>query len=170
MLGHWELRRGLGDDDEAVNRKVRLAFEAGLAPILLVGEARDDARDDPSPPEVALERQLGRVLQGCLAEQVARAAFVYEPEGAIGVSAPASPEHVAAGCAIIRSWLRGRWGEAVAESARVIYGGSVSPEHAPALLSTPDLDGLGATRRGRDAGTFVEIVRLIASRERKLYG
>ena len=60
MLGHWEVRRCLGDDDEAVNRKVRLAFEAGLAPILLVGEARDDARDDPSPLEVALERQLAR--------------------------------------------------------------------------------------------------------------
>ncbi len=120
-LGHWELRRGLGDDDEAVNRKVRLAFEAGLAPILLVGEARDDARDDPSPLEVSLERQLGRVLERCKAEQVATAAFVYEPEGAIGVSAPASPEHVAAGCAGI-GVRRGReragdlWRECVART------------------------------------------------------
>jgi triosephosphate isomerase len=160
MLGHWEVRRYQGDDDAAVNRKVRLAFEAGLWPMLLIGEARDD----PVPLEVALDRQLGRVLEGCRAEQVAKAALVYEPEGAIGVSAPASPAHVTVGCAFMRGWLRERWGEAVAERVRVVYGGSVSPEHAPALLAAPDLDGLGATRRGRDPASFVEIVRQIALR------
>jgi triosephosphate isomerase len=163
MLGHWEVRRHLGDDDAAVNRKVHLALEAGLAPILLVGEACDD----PAPLEAALERQLARVLGGCQAERVAAMAFVYEPEGAIGVAQPASPAHVAKGCAFIRDWLRREWGEAVAESARIIYGGSVAPEHAAALLAAPDVDGLGATRRGRDPATFAEIVRQIVRVKRE---
>jgi triosephosphate isomerase len=74
---------------------------------------------------------------------------------------------------IIRGWLRGRWGDAVAESVRIIYGGSVAPEYTADLLALwnrnnstglacPDVDGLGATRRGRDAATFAKIVRLIA--------
>jgi len=151
---------------DPVNRKVNLALDAGLAPILLIGEARNDqallAARLGSPKSDALKRQLEHVLAGCQAEQVERMAFVYEPEGAIGVTAPASPEHVAAGCGFIRNWLRGRWGDAVAESVRIIYGGSVVPEYIADLLACPDVEGLGATRRGRDAATFAEIVRLIA--------
>jgi len=158
MLGHWEVRRHRSDDDVAVNRTVHLALDAGLAPILLIGEACDDE----SPMADVLERQLERVLAGCQAEQVEAMAFIYEPEGAIGGAAPASPEHVATGCGFIRGWLRGRWGGAVAESVRIIYGGSVAPEYAADLLACPDVDGLGATRRGRNAATFAEIVRLIA--------
>ena len=158
MLGHWEVRRHLGDDDVAVNRKVHLALDAGLTPILLIGEAHDDR----SAQVDALERQLERVLAGCQAGQVETMAFVYEPEGAIGVAVPASPEHVAAGCGFIRGWLRGHWGDAVAGSVRIIYGGSVAAEYAGDLLACPDVDGLGATRRGRNAATFAKIVRLIA--------
>jgi triosephosphate isomerase len=158
MLGHWEVRRHLGDDDTTVNRKVHLALDAGLTPILLIGEARDDQ----APLADALERQLEHVLAGCRAEQVETMAFIYEPEAAIGVAASASPEHVATGCGFIRGWLREHWGVAVAERVRIIYGGSVAPAYAADLLSCPDVDGLAATRRGRDATTFAEIVRLIA--------
>ncbi len=158
MLGHWEVRGCLGDEDATVNRKVHLALDAGLATILLVGEARDEQ----APLADALGRQLGRVLAGCQAGQVKTMAFVYEPEGAIGVAEPASPEHVAAGCSVIRGWLRERWGNAVAERVRIIYGGSVAPEYAADLLACPDVDGLGAARRGRDPATFAQIVRLIA--------
>ena len=158
MLGHWEVRRHLGDDDATVNRKVRLAIGAGLAPIVLIGEAHDE--DVPLP--AALERRLAGALEGCDAAQVAKMAFVYEPEGAIGMDLPATPEHVAAGCALVRGWLRRRWGDAVADGVRIIYGGSVAPSHASGLLACPDVDGLGATRRGRDAATFAEIVGEIA--------
>jgi triosephosphate isomerase len=158
MLGHWEVRRHLGDDDARINQKLHLSLEAGLAPIVLIGEANDTGLSR----EVALREQLRRVLQHCQGESVARMAFVYEPEGAIGLAAPASPEHVASGCAYMRDWLRQQWGDAVADSVRIIYGGSVSPEHATELLAAPDVDGLGATRRGRDPRSFVEIVRQIA--------
>ncbi len=157
MLGHWEVRRHLGDDDATVNRKVHLALDVGLAPILLIGEAHDDQ----ALLADALERQLEHVLASCRAEQVETMAFMYEPEAAIGVAVPASPEHVATGCGVVRGWLRGHWGDVVAERVRIIYGGSVAPEYAADLLACPDVDGLGATQRGRDAATFAQIVRLI---------
>jgi triosephosphate isomerase len=158
ILGHWEVRRHLGDDDDSVNHKVHLALEAGLRPILAVGEAQ--AAD--LPLERFLDRQLTQILAGCQARQVADMAFMYEPEGAIGVSAPTSPQHVAAACKLIRGWLRHRWGDAAAEDARIVYGGSVAPEYVADLLAYPEIDGLAATRRGREAATFAKIVQLIA--------
>ncbi len=153
MVGHWEVRRRLGEDDLAVNRKVRAALDGGLRPILLVGEPAGE-RFDP--------RRMAVLLDGCAPEAVARMAFVYEPEGAIGQAAPVPPDHAAAGCRAIRYWLRDRFGPTVAEETRIIYGGSVTPEHAAGLLADPDVDGLGATRRGRDPATFAEIVARIA--------
>ena len=158
LLGHWEVRRHLGDDDAVIGRKVRLALDAGLSPIVLVGEASDD----DLPPAQAIERRLGRLLAGCQPHEVAGMALVYEPELAAGRQAPTAPEHVAAACAAIRERVRAGWGEHAAEELRLIYGGSVGPEHAADLLSSRDVDGLGAGRRGRDAATFAEIVRQIA--------
>ena len=135
-----------------------MALEAGLTPILFIGEGRDEK----APLAEVLERGLKRMLKGCQPAQVAQMAFVYEPEGAIGVSAPTSPEHVGIACELIRSQLRDGWGKAAAESARIVYGGSVAPEYTPDLLGHPELDGLAATRRGRDPAIFAEIVRLIA--------
>jgi triosephosphate isomerase len=158
MLGHWEVRRTAGDDDAVVNRKLHLALAAGLTPILLVGEGRDEW----GSRESILERHLIHLLAGCAAEEAAQLVFIYEPEAAIGLNAPTSPQQVAEGCAFIRGYMQQQWGKSVAEAVRIIYGGSVSPEHAAALLSSPDVDGLGASRRGRDPATFVEIVRQVA--------
>jgi triosephosphate isomerase len=88
--------------------------------------------------------------------------FVYEPEWTIGVAEPAPALHVDMGCRFIRGWLAAWCGEAVGQAVRVIYGGSVSLEYAPDLLTIHDLDGLGATRKGRDPATFAQLVRLIA--------
>ena len=158
QLGHWELRRHMGETDEAVNRKVHRALAADLNLILLVGEARDI-----SGPQTlaALDFQLARVMDGCRADQVAKMVLVYEPEWTIGADKPAPVAHVKAGCAFIRSWLAGRYGQDEARSVRLVYGGSVSPVFAPSLVALPDLDGLGAGRKGRDPDAFADIVRFI---------
>ncbi len=158
MLGHWEVRRQLGDDDALVNRKVHRALAAGLRPVLFVGEAA--GREEHATAD--LEHELPVLLAGCRAEQVGRMVFLYEPERAIGVSRPVSFAHVAGGCRTIRSWLRRHLGDEAAEAARTIYGGSVSPQYAAELLQAPDVDGLGATRSGRDPQAWAAIVRLIA--------
>jgi len=159
LVGHWEVRRHFGERDEMVNRKVHRALEASLRPIPLIGEAEDE-RDQFRE---ALAARLPQVLAGCDAEQVRRMAFVYEPEWTIGVAEPAPPEHVAAGCGFIRQWLGETYGEPTAQEVRIIYGGSVAPEYARDLLEAADVDGLGATRRGRRVESFAQIVRLIAA-------
>lgn len=156
LLGHWEVRRNLGDDDAVVNAKIHLAFEAGLRPVVLVGESRDDE----ATLEDVLSRRLERVLRGCSASQAAVLVCIYEPEKAIGQVAPVMPEHAAAGCSFIRRWVQSTWGGQVGEQIRIIYGGSVTPEHAADLMVC--MDGLGASTRGRDAATFAEIMRQVA--------
>jgi triosephosphate isomerase len=89
-------------------------------------------------------------------------AVTYEPEWTIGVDKPASPDYVAAGCRVLRQWVAGAYDSTTAEGLRIIYGGSVTPDHAEALLMSPQVDGLGAGRKGRDPEGFAEIVRLIA--------
>jgi triosephosphate isomerase len=159
MLGHWEARRHLGDDDEIVNRKIRLAFESGLRPIALVGPENEP----DSSLQASLAQQLERLLDGCRGEQIARMAFVYEPEAKIGGEAPEDPKAVAEGCGIIRGWLAEKWGNRVAEQVRIIYGGSVAPEYAHNLLASSHVDGLGASRQGRDPESFARIVHSIRS-------
>ena len=162
MVGHWEVRRRCGDDEDVLNRKVRVALAAGLTPIIFVGPARDDA----TPLFTVLERQLARTLAGCGRPHVAGMVFVFEPEEAIGAARPWSPERAAAGPAFIRGWLAGQWGDALAEGARILYGGSVTPEHAGSLLAFADVDGLGVGRGGRTAASLADIARQVARMKR----
>jgi len=159
MLGHWEVRRHFGDTDETVNRKLHTAQRAGLSPILFVGEAREEQ----DRFREALAAQLQLVLEGCHAHQIEEMVVVYEPEWTINVEEPASPQHVGAGCGFIREWLAKHYGASAAQSVRIIYGGSVTPARARDLLEAPDVDGLGAGRKGRQVEAFAEIVRLIAA-------
>ncbi len=159
LLGHWELRRHLDETDETINRKVQRALEAGLCPALLIGERKDVEAEHSKP---VLERQLTHVLAGCTADQVSRMALIYEPEWTIGVTEPAPLEHVDAGCRFIRRWLARHFGADTSQAVRILYGGSVSPAYARGLLALPEVDGLGAGRKGRDPEAFAEIVHLIA--------
>ena len=159
VVGHWEVRRDLGDDDARVNRKVHLALAAGLRPLLMIGESQPES----SIQHAEIANQLERVLEKCAAEQVSSMAFIYEPIWAIGAAEPASTDHAARGCELIRARLASQYGDDVARAVRILYGGSVSPDHAPALLSSPDIDGLGVGRQGRHPASFANIVNQISS-------
>jgi triosephosphate isomerase len=159
MLNHWEIRRRTGESDADVNHKMHAAFEAGLRPILLVGESKDERGQSKE----VLETRLPILFARCQARQVARIALVYEPEWTIGVKEPAPPEYVAAGCGAIRQWLGRTYNAGLASVIRIIYGGSVAPEYASDLLASPDVDGAGASRKGRDPIAFAKIVWLIAA-------
>jgi triosephosphate isomerase len=90
-------------------------------------------------------------------------ALVYEPDWTIGVKEPAPPDVVTAGCRAIRQWLGRTYCASLAGAVRIIYGGSVAPEYAAGLLASPEVDGAGASRKGRDPIAFAEIVRLVAA-------
>lgn len=158
MLGHLEVRRRTRETDADCNAKVHAAFGAGLRPILLVGEG---AAERGKADEV-LEARLPHLLAGCDPSQVARSVVIYEPEWTIGAPKPASPADVAAGCSVIRRCITRIHGMDAGDGVRVIYGGSVAPEYAEELLASPDVDGLGVGRKGRDPVAFAQIVRLIA--------
>jgi triosephosphate isomerase (TIM) len=159
QLGHWEVRRHLGDDDARVNRKVLFAFAAGLVPVLLVGEERGTS----APLADELGGRLERTLAGCRPDQVGSMAIMYEPEAAIGLDEPAAFARIGEGSGFIRRWVRDRFGGWAGESVRILYGGSVSPESAHRLMACSELDGLGATRSGRDPVAFARIVSAIGS-------
>jgi len=150
LVGHWEVRRHFGETDETVNCKAHRALEAGLRPILLIGEAEGEGDQFRE----ALAARLPQVLAGCDAGQVRGMAFIYEPEWTIGVEEPAPREHVTVGCRFIRQWLAQTYGRSTAQAVRIIYGGSVMPEHARDLLEAADVDGLGASRKGRQVESF----------------
>ena len=159
MLGHWEIRRRTGETDMHINRKMHAGFQAGVRPIILIGERTGER----GQAEEALVARLPILFSGCEPGQTAQVAVVYEPEWTIGAQEPAPPDYIAAACSFVRGWIGREFGIDVAERVRIIYGGSVAPEHAPGLLASPDLDGLGAGRMGRDPVAFAEIVRLIAA-------
>ena len=169
LLGHWEIRRRTGETDADVNRKMHGCYQAGLRPILLVGESRQEREGTrgsiakESSAMESLEKRLYRLFAGCEAALAERVVVVYEPEWGIGMNEPAPPAYIDTCCAFIRRWIAQRYGDNVSNRMRIVYGGSVTPEHAERLLSSPDLDGLGAGRMGRDPVAFSEIVRTIAA-------
>jgi triosephosphate isomerase len=157
LLGHWEVRRHLGVSDAVVRQQLEVAFEAGLRPIVGVGEGREE----PSGYAHALTAQLDALLGDLPAKQVGQTVLMAEPEWTIGREAPALVDDVADRVRVIRGWLSGRFGE-VADRVRVFYGGSVTPEGARTLLKVAGLDGLGVGRKGRDPVAFAEVVRTVA--------
>lgn len=106
MLNHWEIRRRTGESDAEVNHKIRAAFQVGLRPVLLIGEAASEQ----GRAEEALEARLPTLLAGCGPDRVSQMAILYEPEWTIGVQEPAPPDRVAAGCSFIRRWLAQEYG------------------------------------------------------------
>jgi triosephosphate isomerase len=159
MLGHWETRRLRDETDTDINKKMHAGFQAGLCPILMMGEAVQER----GRAAKTLAMRLPDLLADCRPEQAARLAVCYEPEWAIGAVKPATPDDIAASCAFIRQWMEQAYGTDVAGQVRIIYGGSVAPEHAERLLASPDVDGLGAGRMGRDPIGFAKIVSVIAA-------
>lgn len=159
MLGHWEVRRRTGETDSDVNTKMLAAFKAGLRPILLIGEQSADK----GKAEKILEVRLPDLFGDCNPAQVAEVSIIYEPEWTIGAKQPAPSDYIASVCSFIRNWLEHMFGADTAQVVRLIYGGSVAPENVEELLVSPDIDGLGAGRMGRDPGAFAKIVQKIVT-------
>ena len=159
MLGHWEVRRRTGETDVEVNKKMHSALQEGLRTILMIGEEKEQQ----GQAESVLANRLPVFLAGGDPEQIGRSVLVYEPEWTIGAPEPASPDYIASACAFIRDWIGREYGHKSAREIRIIYGGGVSPEFTGDLLASPDVDGLGAGRKGRDPDAFARIVKTLAS-------
>jgi len=164
ILGHSELR-ALGESDEQVNRRVRVALAKSILPIVCVGESRPER--DRGEAESRVAEQVLAAIDGLSAEQVAGMAFAYEPIWAIRSRenpdpTPATPEQAAALHRVIRKALAQRHGAAVAERVRVLYGGSVGPDNAGQFAAEPEIDGLLVGSASVKAQSFSGILEAVA--------
>ena len=138
LCGHSERRRYHQESSELVARKVRAALNAGLRPILCMGEQLEQR--DAGQAEEVIAGQLQPVLDLVGVEGFADAVVAYEPIWAIGTGRTATPEQAQAMHAFIRRQIAGHDAR-IADSLPILYGGSVKPDNAGALFAQPDVDG-----------------------------
>jgi len=138
VLGHSERRAYFGETDRALALKVPAALDAGLVPILCVGETEEERERNETQRK--LRQQVQEDLAGVPAERLAEVVVAYEPIWAIGTGHVATPAQAQEAIAFVRALIGDRSPEQ-AENARILYGGSVKPENAPELLALPDVDG-----------------------------
>jgi triosephosphate isomerase (TIM) len=139
IVGHSERRQLFGEDDLVVNKKVRAVIEHAMVPILCVGETLEEHDADGAETTVAL--QIRRGLDNVGAEQAASMVIAYEPIWAIGTGRNAEPADAGRVIEVIRATLSDRYGDDVAGSVRVQYGGSVKPGNIREFMAHPEIDG-----------------------------
>ncbi len=139
ILGHSERRHVFGEPDDLIARKVKAAFEAGLKPILCVGELLDERKAGRT--EAVVRRHVETGFQDLPADRAAQVVIAYEPVWAIGTGETATPDQAQEVHAFIRALLAEMYDADLAGTVRIQYGGSVKPENARDLMAQPDIDG-----------------------------
>ncbi len=160
VLGHSERRQFFGETDKALALKVPAALQAGLQPILCVGESESER--DAEDTDRKLRQQVWDDLAGVPEDRLADVVIAYEPIWAIGTGRVATPEQAQEAIAFIRALVGDRSAEA-AERVRILYGGSVKPENAAELLALEDVDGALVGGASLEAESFARIVLAAAS-------
>ena len=156
IVGHSERRQYFGETDTAVNRKVHAALDAGLSPIICVGESESQREMGVTQDWIAL--QVKTALYGVPAERLRRCVIAYEPIWAIGTGKTATAQQAGEVCTHIRATIRGLYGARVARSVTIQYGGSMNPKNAQELLAQPDVDGGLIGGAALKPEQFVEII------------
>lgn len=155
VLGHSERRQHFGETDRVLQEKVPAALNAGLRPILCVGETEDER--EAGETERKLRYQVQEGLDKVESEHLAKVTIAYEPIWAIGTGKVATPEIAQEAIAFVRALVGDRSKEA-AEQIRVLYGGSVKPDNAADILAEPDVDGALVGGASLDPEAFARIV------------
>ena len=139
IIGHSERRQYFCETDATVNKKVHAVLNAGMNPIICVGESLEQRETGITNEWIAL--QVKSALNGVPAEKLRRCIIAYEPIWAIGTGKTATAEQAGEVCSNIRAAIRGLYGARVARSVTIQYGGSMNPKNAAELLAQPDIDG-----------------------------
>ena len=153
LIGHSERRHVFGESDADTKKKVAAVLEAGLTPVLCVGEKL--AERDAGQTLAVATRQLTGALEGLPAKALDSIVIAYEPVWAIGTGRNATPEDAAAVHRQIRGWLRERG----AASPRILYGGSVNLKNIAELLAQPELDGVLVGGASLDPAGWAQLVQ-----------
>ncbi len=156
IVGHSERRQYFGETDESVLKKTTAALEAGLTPIVCVGERLEEREGGMT--ENVLARQFAGGLAGLTPEQFTHVVIAYEPVWAIGTGRTATPEIAAAAHGFLRGQISEKLGPETAENCRILYGGSVKPDNIKGLMAQEDIDGALVGGASLDAASFASIV------------
>jgi triosephosphate isomerase (TIM) len=155
IIGHSERRQYFGETDESVYQKTVAALEAGLKPIVCVGEMLADREGGQT--EAVLGKQFADGIAKLTPEQFAKIVIAYEPVWAIGTGKTATPEIAQATHKFIRSEAAKKFGAEAAAKLRILYGGSVKPDNTKTLMSQEDIDGTLVGGASLDPASFAGI-------------
>ena len=156
IIGHSERRQYFGETDDTVNLKLKIALEAGLTPIVCVGEVLEER--EAGLTEDVLRRQCLRAFHAISGRKAGKLVVAYEPVWAIGTGKTATPQLAAEAHVLIRGEAAKAFGDKLADSLRILYGGSVKPENAKALMSEEEIDGALVGGASLNASSFTSIV------------
>ena len=157
VVGHSERREYHNEDDKLVNAKVKAALANELTPIMCVGEGLDVR--EAGGHVAHCTAQLDGGLAGLDAAAVEEIVIAYEPVWAIGTGKTATPEDAQEVCGQIRNWIADKHGKTVADTVRVLYGGSVKGANIASIMAQPDVDGALIGGASLNADEFVTIAR-----------
>jgi triosephosphate isomerase (TIM) len=156
IIGHSERRQYFGETDDTVNLRLKAALEAGLTPIVCVGEVLQER--EAGLTEDVLRRQCDRAFHKISTKKAAKLVIAYEPVWAIGTGKTATPQMAADAHRLIRGEAATTFGEDFANQLRILYGGSVKPENAKVLMSEEEIDGALVGGASLDPKSFAAIV------------
>ncbi len=157
VLGHSERRQYFGETDETVNKRLKAALEAGLKPIVCIGELLWER--ECGITEEVLGKQCKLDFYGISAEDMKKIIIAYEPVWAIGTGKTATADQAEEACAYIRAVIAKMFDKETADAVTVQYGGSMNAKNAAELLSKPDVDGGligGASLKAPDFGEIIK--------------
>jgi triosephosphate isomerase len=157
IIGHSERRQYFGETDDTVNMKLKVALEAGLTPIVCVGEVLEER--EANLTDDVLRRQCLRAFHAISGKKAVKLVVAYEPVWAIGTGKTATPQMASDAHAIIRGEAGKAFGDEFAANLRILYGGSVKPDNAKALMSEEEIDGALVGGASLDPKSFSAIVK-----------
>lgn len=160
IVGHSERRRYFGETDASVLKKTLAALDAGLIPIVCIGER------EKKDVEALLKEQFSKGIAPLSAERFAKIIIAYEPIWAIGAGETATPEVAAAAHRLIRAQVTEYFRVEAANKVRIIYGGSVKPDNAESLMAQPEIDGFLVGGASLDSVSFAALVNLRKSKRK----
>lgn len=158
ILGHSERRQYHQESDQMVNARTKVVLEAGLTPIICVGETLEQRESEQT--ETVIGSQIEGSLSGLDADLIKRSVIAYEPIWAIGTGRTATPDMANEVHRFIREKI-GAVDRQAADLVPILYGGSVKPDNAAELLSQPDIDGALVGGASLKADDFIAIINAV---------
>jgi triosephosphate isomerase (TIM) len=157
IIGHSERRQYFGETDDTVNLRLKAVLETSLTPIVCVGEVLEER--EAGLTEDVLRRQCTRAFYKISAKKAGKLVIAYEPVWAIGTGKTATPGMASEAHSLIRAEVAKNFGQEIADHLRILYGGSVKPDNAKALMSEEEIDGALVGSASLDPKSFAAIVQ-----------